>query len=90
MINFRQSLAVMAGVLALLGIVLPLGNVGGVALSIWDDSGLMIFAIVGMLASIAIVLDRLKGLFSDVLMVVLPHAGAVSYTHLTLPTKRIV
>ncbi|MEH6633391.1 MAG: ABC transporter permease [Halopseudomonas aestusnigri] len=76
MINFRQTLVVLAGLLALLGIILPMGEVSGVSLSLWDDSGLMTFAVVGVLTSIAVVMDKIKGLFSDVVLVILPHAGA--------------
>ncbi|MFD2205389.1 ABC transporter permease [Kiloniella antarctica] len=76
MINFRQTLAIMAGGLAFLGIILPLGDVGGTPQSIWDDNGLIVFAIVGVLTTITIVLNKIKGLLSDVIMVVLPHVGA--------------
>ncbi|WP_419904510.1 ABC transporter permease [Kiloniella sp.] len=76
MINFRQTLAIMAGGLALIAILLPLGEVGGVSQSLWNDSGLMVFAIVGVLTSVAIVLDKIKGQIADLVMVILPHIGA--------------
>ncbi len=90
MINFRQTLAIMAGLLALSAIILPLGEVDGVSQSLWVDSGLVAFAIVGMLTAIAIVLFKFKGLLSDGVMVVLPHAGAwMLLSRLDVPEQKL-
>ncbi|WP_417454390.1 ABC transporter permease [Kiloniella sp.] len=77
MINFRQSLAILSGILSLLALFFfPLGEINGEAISVWDDSGLTAFAVVSLLASIAVILNLLKGLIADLVMVILPHVGA--------------
>ncbi|WP_085908861.1 ABC transporter permease [Kiloniella majae] len=76
MISFRQSLAILSGVLSILSLFFPLGELNGEAVSLWSDSGLTAFAIVSMLASVAVLLNRLKGLTADLVLVILPHVGA--------------
>lgn len=77
MISFRQSLAVLSGMLSLLALFFfPLGEINGEAISLWDDSGLTAFAVVSLLASIAVILNLLRGLIADLVMVILPHVGA--------------
>ncbi|WP_417433449.1 ABC transporter permease [Kiloniella sp.] len=77
MISFRQSLAVLSGMLSLLALLFfPLGEINGEAISLWDDSGLTAFAVVSLLASIAVILNLLRGLIADLVMVILPHVGA--------------
>ncbi|WP_085899191.1 ABC transporter permease [Kiloniella majae] len=76
MISFRQSLAILSGVLSILALFFPLGELNGEAVSLWSDSGLTAFAIVSMLASVAVLLNRLKGLKADLVLVILPHVGA--------------
>ncbi|WP_120497632.1 ABC transporter permease [Kiloniella sp. EL199] len=76
MISFRQSLAILSGVLSILALFFPLGELNGEAASLWSDSGLTAFAIVSMLASMAVLLNRLRGLIADLVMIVLPHVGA--------------
>ncbi|KLN59231.1 nitrate ABC transporter [Kiloniella spongiae] len=76
MISFRQSLAILSGLLSILALFFPLGKLNSEAFSLWNDSGLTAFAIVSILASIAVILNRLKGLIADLVMLILPHVGA--------------
>ncbi|KKJ78539.1 nitrate ABC transporter [Kiloniella litopenaei] len=76
MISFRQSLAILSTLFSLLAVILPLAEINNEAVSLWSDSGLGAFALVSILASVAIILNRLSGWIADLVLVILPHAGA--------------
>ncbi|WP_020593421.1 ABC transporter permease subunit [Kiloniella laminariae] len=76
MMTFRNVLALIAAALCLLALASPLGSVAGVSLSLWDDVGLLVFALALIAAVLGIVSRKLTGGAADIVMLVLPHSGA--------------